>query len=151
MFLRLQNELSVELFLIGKQSVVGSTWFYIFLSVCGSAGQGKVEVSCTVTPSDRTGRVGGDFKPEAAPRTRGSGPNPTSPKPPPQGTKPSPGPRPALPQKPRSSSTRSIGTHSLLRLERNVEFCLCVCEGVGITHMSTLTVVLLQTRARSLL
>lgn len=76
------------------------------------SGQGKVEVSSTVTPPDRTPRVGGDFKPEAAPRTRGSGPNPTSPKPVIQSAKPSPGPRPALPQKPRSSSTRSIDESS---------------------------------------
>lgn len=63
-------------------------------------------------PPDRTPRVGGELKPEAAPRTRGPGPNPTSPKPPLQSSKPSLGPRPALPQKPRSSSTRSMGTHT---------------------------------------
>ncbi|XP_062848691.1 F-actin-uncapping protein LRRC16A-like isoform X2 [Trichomycterus rosablanca] len=70
--------------------------------------QSKVEVSCTVTPSEKTPRVGGESKPETTTRTRGSGPNPTSPKPPIQGAKPSLGPRPAIPQKPRTSSTRSI-------------------------------------------
>lgn len=104
----------------GKHCAVGSTCFS--LCVCGSAGQGKVEVSSTVTPPDRTPRLGADVKPEAAPRTRGSGPNTTSPKPSPQSAKPSLGPRPALPQKPRTGSTRSIGTHSLHTPERSDDF-----------------------------
>ncbi|KAI5106034.1 hypothetical protein C0J45_3731, partial [Silurus meridionalis] len=77
-----------------------------------TSGQSKVEVSSTVTLPDRIPRIGGDAKPEPAQRSRGSGPTPTSPKPPIQSAKPSLGPRPALPQKPRSSSTRNMDESS---------------------------------------
>uniref|UniRef100_A0A3B3Q7M2 Capping protein regulator and myosin 1 linker 1 n=1 Tax=Paramormyrops kingsleyae TaxID=1676925 RepID=A0A3B3Q7M2_9TELE len=51
-------------------------------------------------------------KPEAAPKPRGSASNPppASPKPPPQGPKPAVAARPAIPQKPRTSNSRSTGT-----------------------------------------
>nr|XP_023669739.1 F-actin-uncapping protein LRRC16A-like isoform X3 [Paramormyrops kingsleyae] len=55
-------------------------------------------------------------KPEAAPKPRGSASNPppASPKPPPQGPKPAVAARPAIPQKPRTSNSRSTDESSEL-------------------------------------
>ncbi|XP_066538421.1 F-actin-uncapping protein LRRC16A-like [Hoplias malabaricus] len=66
----------------------------------------KPEGSSMSSP-ERLSRVGGECKPETAPKPRGSGPTPTSPKPPLQSTKPALAARPSIAQKPRTSSIRS--------------------------------------------
>uniref|UniRef100_A0A4W4DR48 CARMIL C-terminal domain-containing protein n=1 Tax=Electrophorus electricus TaxID=8005 RepID=A0A4W4DR48_ELEEL len=63
---------------------------------------------CGVCSPEKVARGGADGKPETAPRSRGAGPTSTCPKPPPQVSKPALAARPAIPQKPRSSSCRSI-------------------------------------------
>ncbi|XP_026881362.2 F-actin-uncapping protein LRRC16A isoform X2 [Electrophorus electricus] len=72
------------------------------------SGVSKAEGGCGVCSPEKVARGGADGKPETAPRSRGAGPTSTCPKPPPQVSKPALAARPAIPQKPRSSSCRSI-------------------------------------------
>lgn len=68
----------------------------------------------SVSSPDKVSRGAGEGKPETAPRHRASmsTSTPTSPKPLPQGTKPALAARPAILQKPRTSSIRSIDESS---------------------------------------
>ncbi|KAL0963365.1 hypothetical protein UPYG_G00305400 [Umbra pygmaea] len=69
------------------------------------AGGSRTEGSVVVA-SPETSPRGGEAKPETAPRVRSS--SSSSPKPPPQSTKPALAARPTILQKPRTSSSRSI-------------------------------------------